>query len=1290
MLRRKKTIACIAILAIVCQNATSLATGVKEKSSNNTTYITVDPAMQYQTMEGWGTSLAWWANMVGGWDMIDPNDPEGRTKKEVLSELIFDPEKGLGINIVRYNIGGGDDPEHDHLVRMEADIPGYKENEESEYDWSADKNQLWILNQAKEIWGNEDLLVEVFSNTPPWYMTESGCHSGNIDASKDNLKKDYYDDFAKYLVDITKYINDEMGIEVEYLEPINEAASSYWGAYSEKQEGCHFNQGESQSNMYVETYNALVESGLDDKVKLTGTDETSIDVQIDSLNKLSPDAMKVIDKVNTHVYGGSKREELRDLTDTLDKKFWMSEVCVSNADHEHDDVVSALELSDIILKDLRDMKAEAWVVWQAVESEAENYLWNNNYGLIHGMYESEEDLLEDYHIKHGLTPDKMKELGLEQGSYDITKQYYVFGQYSKFIKPNYKIIDVDNENALAALSPDGKEIVLVAQNVGTEAKDYSFILDKVSGTTGVKAYRTSSTESIDEVDSFSVEDGVLQAILPANSITTFVIDIKEYNKGVATIVNDNVLGDGGNEFNYSDGWNRISNKSESYTNDVHVSSKEGSSVEFKFEGDGIEIFGTKGPGEGTASIILDGDEVDQISNNQNNESEGQSIVKLTGLENKEHRLEIKVLEEGKQISIDKAKVINGDIDSTLETPLITKLGTWNDRMVLSFKEINNAESYNVYFGTSVNNMSKKNVTTTSNVVIDDLDIGETYIVYVTPVINEKEGEKSQQLSITTQKPNESGIVYYVDCGDPTPYSVDQPEEDFGLRNSLEDQPYGVDKKSGYKWGYTSTNGTWTNGSYDRFDSVRCDTSDQPGGQINYTFDLDNGDYRVILGFTDPWNNNNRYMDIIIGDEVVETRYKTNKDSKEVKTYNNINVENGQLSISVKRSEGIVGGGEDPHIAWIMIEEASNKSIVEVGNMESNVICKVGESPVLPGRVNVKYSDGTEGEANIEWGDINTEKFNIVNVTGKVVGSNIKVSAEVMVLPEDLAYFVNSGVVNSQSIEYNYINQSFKILNEVADKLYEDGSWGYVESNAGAYDTSDKYQSVRYAANNSDLTYKLPLEDGKYKVILGFKDPWGNYGRTMDIFIGEEKVEERVVATTTPQTKAYENVIVSDGVMTINLKMSSNTHEAPAISFILVAPEAEKVDEAVINVINKINEIPENVTLEDKAKVEEARSAYNALSDEQKVAITNLERLEHAEAQIEELENELANKSSKAVKDVITKINRISSSGKITNKDKGKIEEARSAYDLLTEKQKELVTNYEKLANAEKLLVELEK
>ena len=48
--------------------------------------------------EGWGTSLCWWGNRLGG-DEIVSNE---------AVDLFFTQDKGIGLNIIRYNIGGGE------------------------------------------------------------------------------------------------------------------------------------------------------------------------------------------------------------------------------------------------------------------------------------------------------------------------------------------------------------------------------------------------------------------------------------------------------------------------------------------------------------------------------------------------------------------------------------------------------------------------------------------------------------------------------------------------------------------------------------------------------------------------------------------------------------------------------------------------------------------------------------------------------------------------------------------------------------------------------------------------------------------------------------------------------------------------------------------------------------------------------------------------------------------------------------------------------------------------------
>ena len=64
--------------------------------------------------EGWGSSLCWWANRVGYSDVLAQQAAE-----------LFYGEKGLSLNIMRYNIGGGDDPTHTHITRTDSEVPGW-------------------------------------------------------------------------------------------------------------------------------------------------------------------------------------------------------------------------------------------------------------------------------------------------------------------------------------------------------------------------------------------------------------------------------------------------------------------------------------------------------------------------------------------------------------------------------------------------------------------------------------------------------------------------------------------------------------------------------------------------------------------------------------------------------------------------------------------------------------------------------------------------------------------------------------------------------------------------------------------------------------------------------------------------------------------------------------------------------------------------------------------------------------------------------------------------------------
>lgn len=107
--------------------------------------------------EGFGTSFCWWPNRLGYSDVL--------AEKSV--QLFYD-KKGLGLTLIRYNIGGGDGPSHNHITRTDSEILGYWANPKYEngqynweYDWTKDFNQRNVL--LKCVAKNpEEIIVEVF------------------------------------------------------------------------------------------------------------------------------------------------------------------------------------------------------------------------------------------------------------------------------------------------------------------------------------------------------------------------------------------------------------------------------------------------------------------------------------------------------------------------------------------------------------------------------------------------------------------------------------------------------------------------------------------------------------------------------------------------------------------------------------------------------------------------------------------------------------------------------------------------------------------------------------------------------------------------------------------------------------------------------------------------------------------------------------------------------------------------------------------------------------------------
>lgn len=462
--------------------------------------IEIDLSVKHQTFEGWGTSLAWWANVLGGWS-------EARMREIV--EKLYSAESGLGMNIARYNIGGTKDADDPYLDYGKAILSF--QNEDGSWDWSRDANQRkiaeWISASADEP------IFEAFANCPPWWMTLSydpkrpdgaqGATTGGIDGG-DNLKPGSEREFARYLVEVVRYFRDEHGLTFRTLAPFNEPVAGWWKHRITKQEGARI-RPEQQQLVIREAVEALREAGLSD-TSLSASDESFVEMALNTWNAFSPEVKALIPQVNTHTYNDPEYdpEPFMKAVTSDRKKLWMSEVGFENGARPTDDprsMAGAKRLAQGITKDLKIMRSEAWVYWQAVESDV------STWGLIFAPFEHNES-----------------------ESYSMYKQYYALGNYSRFIRPGSIIVHNDGEKSLAALDPAANRLIIVTYNDSdTDSVSYSYRLQGLNSAKDaawlqIRVYRTTAEEDLAELESITVGNGTFTAEAAPGSVTTYVID----------------------------------------------------------------------------------------------------------------------------------------------------------------------------------------------------------------------------------------------------------------------------------------------------------------------------------------------------------------------------------------------------------------------------------------------------------------------------------------------------------------------------------------------------------------------------------------------------------------------------------------------------------------------------------------------------------------------------------------------------------------------------------------------
>lgn len=549
----------------------ALATTSTAYAADGNATITVTPnPWNANTFEGWGTSLAWFANATGSLgeesSITDNLGDEaskakaveyGKQLREQFYKSVFG-EDGLDLNMARYNVGGGNASDVAYgypFMRQGAAVPGtwkddadgsaktygdgvttkqadkdklaaaFDPTDSSQYDFSKSSAQDWWITRGAT-GDNPDITdIEAFSNSAPWFLTESGYATGGYNSGKNNLKDP--EKFAQYLAKNVEHL-ESLGANVDTVEPFNESETSYWGTpgdtaadglsdswsgangqlvkrywnkyYKDKnaeatpystglkkpQEGMHVDNAQQQ-----QTLNALAKAlnGNDDTI-IAATDATNANDFIRSYNAYPQEVRDLVDQYNVHAYSDDGQMQARDVAQADGKKLSMSEVDGSwqGGSYNPYGFDNALGMMSKISSNVTRLQSKDFTFWQVVEDLYNMQMGSNvnpagentNWGTVlidfdctvagaDGKLYSERRVNNNGGKTDGIAPCTV----IANAKYNGVKAI------THFIHPGDKVIaNNDEKNTMTATAADGTTQTIVHRNSGTAAQTFVIDLSK--------------------------------------------------------------------------------------------------------------------------------------------------------------------------------------------------------------------------------------------------------------------------------------------------------------------------------------------------------------------------------------------------------------------------------------------------------------------------------------------------------------------------------------------------------------------------------------------------------------------------------------------------------------------------------------------------------------------------------------------------------------------------------------------------------------------------------------------
>lgn len=499
----------------------------------------IEPEREFQVIHSFGASDAWRCQFIG------LNWPEA--KKQQMARWLFSKELdkkgnplGIGLSMWRFYLGAGSMEQGDSsgIVnpwrRAECFLTA-----DGTYDWSKHAGQQWFLKQALK-YGVENTMA--FSISAPVFYTVNGkAFSPGKGRTTLNVRDDYLDDYARFLVDVCQFFEQE-GLGFDYLSPFNEPQ---WSWDNPTQEGTPA----TNEDLFLFTHllnHEMQKRGL--KTQLALGEAAEYQFLYQKSNKhlgaseqfydfLSPESPYYVGKYShvaplfsAHSYFTTwpveklidVRKKVRESLDKINPAFdfWQSEFCILE---KNDDIKgghgrdlgmgTALYVARVIHYDLTLANATSWQWWTAITQcnykDGLIYIDNGNDGIPSQNHPDNEKLKYD-------------------GHFHDSKLLWALGNYSRFVRPGMVRVNVllDDGNDLyqqarslmvsAYKNNIADEIVVVAVNYSDDVYDVN-INNSERYEKDVKTYITSETHDLaffrEKIDNLKIAPRSVKTII---------------------------------------------------------------------------------------------------------------------------------------------------------------------------------------------------------------------------------------------------------------------------------------------------------------------------------------------------------------------------------------------------------------------------------------------------------------------------------------------------------------------------------------------------------------------------------------------------------------------------------------------------------------------------------------------------------------------------------------------------------------------------------------------------------